>query len=70
MYFFSFCHLVRYSRNVEYLIISVHCPTSPADHGIGITEANDAKVGSGNGDGDFGDDGNCPTMQLLSQPLD
>ena len=35
-----------------------------ADHGIGITEANAARFGSG--DGDFGDDGNCPHSYSLN----
>ena len=37
-----------------------------ADHGIGITEANEAKFGSGVGDGDFGDDSNLPTSYSLN----
>ena len=37
-----------------------------ADHGIGITEANAAQFGTGNSDGDFGDNGNCPTSYSLN----
>ena len=37
-----------------------------ADHGIGITEADEAKFGSGLGDGDFGDDSNRPTSYSLN----
>ena len=41
-----------------------------ADHGIGITEANRARFGSGNldcgGDDDFGDDCTSPTGYSLN----
>ena len=39
---------------------------SRADHGIGITEANAARFGTGNCDGDFGDNCNNPSSYSLN----
>ena len=37
-----------------------------ADHGIGITEADQAKFGTSNCDGDFGDNCNTPSSYSLN----
>ena len=37
-----------------------------ADHGIGVTEANEAQFGTGISEGDFGDDGSFPKSYSLN----